>query len=336
MRFSKSLVYRMITTMIDDVAEQERMIEELGVRPTPDQHPLDQMVPIERLNAAHHMLEAYTGDDFVSWRFGYRFELDTLGVLGYLWKHAATLEDMLEHHVAFFGLLADATAVRFEPVDGGRKLEWTPDPAWSIMDRIAMQREFEAAIGFFSKAAQVMTGASVLPIAITMQRPRPTHYPDAFAPYFGLVQFSKPKHAITFRTADLKRPLISHNPHVLKSLTSYAEDVLDALQVEEDLASKIEQHLLHQFDGSLPQIQDVAATFHMSVRHLQRQLSEGGTSFRAIVNRVKFNLARAYLKDRALSVSEVAFILGYAELPAFIRFFRRHAGVSPGDFRLQH
>lgn len=43
--------------------------------------------------------------------------------------------------------------------------------------------------------------------------------------------------------------------------------------------------------------------------------------------------ARHLARGSSLSVSEVAFILGYAELPAFIRFFRRHMGISPGDFR---
>ena len=333
MKVSKGLVYRMVTTMVEDRALQEKLIQSLGVQPSPRQHPLDETVPVARLNEAHHRLATLTGDEFVSWRFGYRFELDTLGVLGYLWKHSATLEDMIEHHVNFLGLLMDVVSATFDPVAGGRKIEWTPVALWEQQDRVAVQREHEAAVGFFCKAIQVMTGEAIKPKAIALQRSRPAPYPASFGKYIDLVRFEQEKHAITFHDRDLKRPLVSYNPHVLKTLKSYAAELLTTLQTAQDLPTQVEQSLIRGFSGTFLQIHEVAEEFNMSARNLQRKLSEAGTSFRDILNRVKLNLAQVYLKDSALSVSEVAFILGYAELPAFIRFFRRHKGISPGDFR---
>ncbi len=334
MKVSKALVYRMITTMVEDHPARDALIAELGVEPGVEGHPLDEMVPVAQLNAAHHHIARYLNDDFASWRFGFLFEPDSIGILGYLWRHTATLEDMMDHHVKYLGLLMDVVSATFLPVDGGRRIEWRPDPRWVRQDPIGVQREHEAAIGFFSKAMQVMTGLPLMPKSITFQRSRPAAFPESFRPYLDVSTFDEELHSITFHDADLRRPLVSHNPHILSTLQGYAADVLEALDAGEgDLPSQVEETLIRSFSGSFLQIHEVAEMYNMSARNLQRHLSEAGTSFRRILNDVKLSLAKTYLNDRELSVSEIAFILGYAELPAFIRFFRKHTGLSPGDFR---
>ena len=71
----------------------------------------------------------------------------------------------------------------------------------------------------------------------------------------------------------------------------------------------------------------------MSGRTLQRRLSDLQTSFQEVLDVVRFDLARAYLKDVRLDVSQVAYLLGYSELRAFDRAFRRWANKSPTEWR---
>jgi AraC-like DNA-binding protein len=71
----------------------------------------------------------------------------------------------------------------------------------------------------------------------------------------------------------------------------------------------------------------------MSGRTLQRRLSDLRTSFQEVLDLVRFDLARAYLKDARLDVSQVAYLLGYSELRAFDRAFRRWADLSPSEWR---
>ena len=176
MNVSKALVYRFVVSMLEDPEAQRELLEELHVRLESTHHPLDDRVPVSSLNAAHRRLAEITGDSFVSWRFGYLFKLDSIGVLGLLWRHASNLEDMLALHVKFLGILQDVATAELIPVEGGKKVEWIPLPSWESDDPLGVQREFEAAIGFFSKGIQVMTGEPIMPLEITMKETSQTRY----------------------------------------------------------------------------------------------------------------------------------------------------------------
>ena len=54
-----------------------------------------------------------------------------------------------------------------------------------------------------------------------------------------------------------------------------------------------------------------------------------------MVEDVRRDLALAYLKQRHLPFSEIAMLLGYSELSAFSRAFRRWTGASPRAYRVQ-
>jgi AraC-like DNA-binding protein len=62
-------------------------------------------------------------------------------------------------------------------------------------------------------------------------------------------------------------------------------------------------------------------------------LTEERTSFRAILDDVRAELARALLHDRTLSIADVAFFLQYSEQAAFHRSFRRWTGQTPQNYR---
>jgi AraC-like DNA-binding protein len=66
---------------------------------------------------------------------------------------------------------------------------------------------------------------------------------------------------------------------------------------------------------------------------LQRQLQAEGTSFRAIRDATRRNLAERYLRDGKLAQAEIAFLTGFTDQSNFARAFKRWAGVTPGEFQ---
>jgi AraC-like DNA-binding protein len=72
----------------------------------------------------------------------------------------------------------------------------------------------------------------------------------------------------------------------------------------------------------------VAAALSMNPRTLQRKLSHSGTSFSQLIAETRIALARDYLGREAISATEAAARLGFAELSVFSRFVRKHLGVS--------
>jgi AraC-like DNA-binding protein len=73
----------------------------------------------------------------------------------------------------------------------------------------------------------------------------------------------------------------------------------------------------------------VAATLSMQPRTLQRKLLHAGTSFSCLLAETRIGLARDYLGREAISATEAAARLGFAEVSVFSRFVRKHIGVSP-------
>jgi AraC-like DNA-binding protein len=77
----------------------------------------------------------------------------------------------------------------------------------------------------------------------------------------------------------------------------------------------------------------VARELHMSARTLQRRLEQEGTSFTTLVDVARLARSRELLADRARSLTEIAFDLGFADLATFSRAFKRWTGVPPGQWR---
>jgi AraC-like DNA-binding protein len=77
----------------------------------------------------------------------------------------------------------------------------------------------------------------------------------------------------------------------------------------------------------------VAEDLGMSTRTLSRRLAAEGESFGAILDKLRSDLAARYLTRRDLSLSQIGWLLGYAESSSFVRAVQRWTGKSPGEFR---
>ncbi len=85
-------------------------------------------------------------------------------------------------------------------------------------------------------------------------------------------------------------------------------------------------------DGD-PKLVQVAKKLAVSPRTLQRQLKESGVDFKALADDTRRRFSLNYLRDRKNSLTEIAYLLGYSEVSAFNRAFRRWTGLTPSDYR---
>ena len=140
---------------------------------------------------------------------------------------------------------------------------------------------------------------------------------------------------VTFPAFILDIPVPSADPASFPALKRAADarlaarNALEEASVVFDARQKIAA-LLAQGDVSLPRI---AAALDLSPRTLQRRLAEADATFSDIVDDARKEEARRYLADETLSLTEVAFLLGFGEQSAFNHAFRRWFGASPGAWR---
>jgi AraC family transcriptional activator of pobA len=112
------------------------------------------------------------------------------------------------------------------------------------------------------------------------------------------------------------------------------EPVRDALQdtgLVQRFSSLIDQHFLEHW-----QVSDYAKALSISPTHLSRlaRATAGHSALRMIEARI-MREARRNLAYTNLSISSIAYSLGYADPAYFTRAFKRDAGVSPKIFRAQ-
>ena len=84
------------------------------------------------------------------------------------------------------------------------------------------------------------------------------------------------------------------------------------------------------------ELSTVARQLGMSSRTLSRKLREEGVTYAEILDRLRSALAKRYLSDRELPVTQIAWLLGYQEVSSFTHAFKRWTGTTPREFRLSN
>lgn len=97
--------------------------------------------------------------------------------------------------------------------------------------------------------------------------------------------------------------------------------------------NELQDHIFRALENRSPNIDYVAEKMAISRASLQRRLSERDISFSEQLDKTRLNLAKLYLEHKKLSLSEIAWLLGFSDQTAFSRSFKRWLGMSPLDFR---
>ena len=82
-------------------------------------------------------------------------------------------------------------------------------------------------------------------------------------------------------------------------------------------------------------LETVASQLHLSPRTLARRLEEEGSSFRAIKDATRRDIAFARLTKSRQPIAQLAADLGYSDPSAFYRAFVSWSGISPERYRNQ-
>jgi AraC-like DNA-binding protein len=158
-------------------------------------------------------------------------------------------------------------------------------------------------------------------------------YGEALAQAFHpKLAYGADRHSLRLPAAWLEQPCALFDEAMHRYLVSRCEEELAASAGGLPAEIAVRQALLAR-PGTLPGLAEVAADQHVSPRTLIRRLKREGTSFKAIIEGVRQTLSRDYLLNSDMSVSRIAWRLGYQDPSNFSRAFRRWHGVSPRAFR---
>lgn len=88
-----------------------------------------------------------------------------------------------------------------------------------------------------------------------------------------------------------------------------------------------------QLENGRARVAVIADQLNMSRQTLYKRLKEENRTFADLLDQARREQALVYLRDRRRTLTEVAHQLGFSELSAFSRAFKRWMGQSPASFR---
>lgn len=146
------------------------------------------------------------------------------------------------------------------------------------------------------------------------------------------LRFGAPEWRLSFRAEDAARPFQASNRDIAVGNDAILDGLVRSLR-QGDIVSRVKLAMVEQLASGSPSEHSIARAVSMSARSLQRRLATEGTSFTELLATVRRELAERYVQDPALPVTEISYMLGFADVSSFSRAFKRWTGLSPAAIR---
>jgi AraC-like DNA-binding protein len=304
-----------------------KLAREAGVDPEALLEP-DARVPRSALTRLWQLAVEATGDPCFGLAVSRFMTQTSLHALGYAMFASASLAEAFSRLVRYRRMIGDVIDLSLVPL--GDRYRFAIDVS------APPGAPYEAVDAFAAgcvRVARLLRGdPSFSPVAVLLRRPEPPGA-EAFRRVFHVaVAFGQPVNALEYSRAQFEERLPSANAELARQNDEVTTRYLSRLE-KSDLARRVERALLDALPDGPPRKQAIARQLAMSARNLQRRLAEEGTSFQDLLNAARETLARSYVAERRLSITEIAFLLGFADTSTFSRAFKRWTGKSPSDYQ---
>jgi AraC-like DNA-binding protein len=275
------------------------------------------------------LIAAKLGDEFLGFRLAEDFELGEIGLLYYVAASAATFGGAISRIQRYIKIQNDG--VDFEAIRGKTlrlRLHYT------AIARHTDVHQMGSMIALMIRIGRQLTGRPLKPTRVRIMH----HIHGGKAKLEKLLDADIEDGArvdeVEFPAASWDLPIVSADPYLHRLCVQSAEEALARRgRKQTPLKVQVENAIAALLPHGQARHELVAAELGMSPRTLARRLAEEGTSFAGLLMEVRSALADSYLADHVLPISQIAWLLGYAEISGFTRAFRRWTGMAPSAAR---
>jgi AraC-like DNA-binding protein len=269
-----------------------------------------------------------TGDPYFGLTVARHADLVEMHALGMSIAASSTLWGMCERLERHFRLLTHAATMSLTASDGLAfvRIEHKVNIVGPTEDFF---------IGFLLLAMRKLYKTDFDPLRVELHRDMPIEGPE---PYEALlrapVSFANPASLLVFRHSDMVEPLRFACPDLAMVHDKIVIAYLARLD-KDDIVTGVRHKIIELLPEGECDRDKVASALCMSPTTLQFKLSRRGASFNQLLDSTRKELACAYMRQAARSVTEITYLLGFSDTSNFTRAFKRWTGLSPRSFRLQ-
>jgi AraC-like DNA-binding protein len=272
-----------------------------------------------------NLVAAAVQDDFLGFHLAQPADLREMGWLYYVAASSDVMGDALKRGTRYSSIVNEGISLKY--IENG-------DVAVTInyvgVSRHLDRHQMEFLMTTLVRVSRQLTGLRLMP-----SRLRFTHHREGvsseFAEFFGKdVEFGAAADEIVFAKAIKTLPVVSADPYLNKLLISYFDEALSRRPANHSsFRSSVENTIVPLLPHGKGRAGEIAPRLGLSQRTFARRLSLEGHTFSEVLEKLRSDLAARYLTDESLSISKIAWLLGYRDVSAFTHAFKRWTGKPP-------
>ena len=269
-------------------------------------------------------------DEFLGFHLAQLCDLRELGLLFYVAASSETLGDALQRVARYSSISNEGLSLKCLEEDDIR----------IVFDYVGIARhsdrhQIEFSMTVLLRLYRQLTGLRLAPSRARLTHRRSKHGGSELAEYFGgHIAFGARADELTFVRSIKDITITSADPYLNEILVAYCEQALSHRPKNRGtLRSAVENAIVPVLPHGKVRASGIAARLGLSQRTFARRLALEGVTFSKVLESLRGDLARQYLSDPDLSISRIAWLLGYEEVSAFTHAFKRRTGKTPRETR---
>lgn len=253
---------------------------------------------------------------------------DHFDVLTFAMRSCPTLGEHFRLVGRYIRLIHDGIYVSLEEEGDVARLVYVHIP-----EQLGRRQPVEGMLALTVLHGRLGIGEELVPRAVCFAHARPERVSEQERVFRAPVHYGCPRNELVLDRALLDRPQRHAEERLLALLDRQLGALLSELPESRRFQDMVARRMMDELPEREPAVAAIAVKLHMSARSLQRRLQSEGTSFAEVLSVLRRDRALHYLKDQRISIGEVAFLLGFLDVTAFHRAFKRWTGSTPAEFR---
>ena len=252
------------------------------------------------------------------------------GLLFYVTSAATTIGEALALFARYSRIVNEAAHMKLVPAPE----RVVAEISFVGLSRHSVRQVTEFGIALTIKALREIAGRKIHPTHVTFIHGRDSDL-QAFERFFGCpVEFGASRDQVVFSHETLALPLVTEDRHLLQTLQPICDQAARERHTAfGTLRPAVENEAQRLLPHGKANRHRVAQSLGLSAPTLTRRLAQEGTTYEQVVDQLRQSLALQYIKELSLSLSQIAWLLGYEGSTSFNHAFRRWTGRSPSAAR---
>lgn len=260
---------------------------------------------------------------------GSAMQVSDLGALGHALAAAPTLGQAFRLLAQYLYVVSHGNVFRMDVGQKRAVISYYLKDPFSAIHR----QDIELATSFLAGIARDLSGSGVNPLLVEFEHAQPAYARQLQAYFSCEIRYERSTNRLHYRKEMLDQAVLSQDPSLLEALEFFLADRMKVRDVDEDLIARVNHLITTMLGTGTPDIDKVAKSLGLGRRTLQRRLAARDLVFSEMVDEVRKAIALDYIEHSEYSLTDIALILGYSELSAFSRAFRRWVHKSPQEVR---